>query len=333
MSSGLGTSAGGSLRRAPVVSVVIPAYRRTEMLRQAVLSLFDQDLEKDAYEIIVVDSSPDDRNLAAMKELQGSAPCSLRCLRKAPEGPGPSRNLGVREARGQFIAFMDSDCRATPGWLRHGLAAFADGVGLVQGRTGPDAEGPPGVFTWYVSVERENYAYEACNIFYRRQAFEQAGGFPADLSPRADHPMGGEDTEVAWKVKRLGWQTRFAPSALVHHEVVPISVWRWLFTKNYYVLPALTKRFPELRQFFYARYFYSRAHAAFLLALAGIALAGLKPAWLALGIPYVLLRAAEPTRTLYGIRRPLRVAAYAPRDALAFLVLLAGSIRYRSLLL
>ena len=322
-----------SVGNAPLVSVVIPAYGRTELLLKAVLSLFDQDLEKAAYEIVVVDSSPDDRNLAAMKELQGSAPCSLRCLRKAPEGPGPSRNLGVREARGQFIAFMDSDCRATRGWLRRGLAAFSSGVGLVQGRTAPEPGASPGVFTSYVLTEQEKYTYEACNIFYRRQAFEEAGEFAADLQPRADRPMGGEDTRLAWKVRKLGWQTRFVADALVYHAVVPMPVWKWLLEKRLYIFPQVLKEIPELRQFLFARYFYDRAQAAFLLALAGIALAGLIPAGLALCLPYVLVRATEPTRTLRGALRLLRVAVYAAKDGLSFVLLLAGSIRYRSLLL
>src|SRR5512143_2796250 len=120
-------------RPAPTVSVVIPAYRRRRQLRQAVLSVFNQDLPKSDYELIVVDSSPDEENSAMLAELAASAPCPFRFYRKSSEGPGPSRNLGVQEARAPLIAFMDSDCQAHPEWLRKGAAAFQEGVGLVQG--------------------------------------------------------------------------------------------------------------------------------------------------------------------------------------------------------
>jgi len=315
------------------VSVVVPAYKRTDLVQKAVRSLLDQDLDADAYEVIVVDSSPDDANARAIATLAPSAACSLSCLVKPPEGPGPSRNLGARQARGEFVAFMDSDCQASRGWLRAGLAAFENGVGLVQGCTRPDRAGAPGILTWYVSVEQEGFIYESANIFYRKEALERAGGFRADLTPHAETPMGGEDVELAWRVKRAGWKSRFAPAAIVYHEVVSISPWRWLFSKRLFIWPRLKKEVPEIRQFLFAGCFYDRAQACFTLGLAGTALAWLSPLMLALWLPYAALRASEPTRSLRGPLRLVRVLVYGVRDAVSFLVLLAGSIRFRSLLL
>src|SRR5439155_1654631 len=94
-----------------IVTVVIPAFKRTELLRKAILSTFALDFDRSAYEVIVVDSSPDARTERLVAELQASAPCALRCLRKEPEGPGPSRNLGARAGEGEFIAFLDIDCQ------------------------------------------------------------------------------------------------------------------------------------------------------------------------------------------------------------------------------
>src|SRR5580765_8182288 len=148
----------------PLVSAIVPAYKRPELLRKAVLALFDQDLPKDLYEVVVVDSSPDTRNVAVLEELSGIAPCAFRWFTKIPEGPGPSRSLGVQHARADFIAFTDSDCQPEPSWLRTGLAAFSAGIGIVQGRTGPDPAAPRGVLSWYVSVDRETFIYECCNI-------------------------------------------------------------------------------------------------------------------------------------------------------------------------
>lgn len=317
----------------PRVSVVVPTYRRTDMVRRAVVSLLAQDLAPGAYEVIVVDSSPDDANLRLVAELAREARCALRCWAKPPEGPGPSRNLGARHARGEMLAFMDSDCQAAPGWLRAGLAAFAEGVGLVQGRTLGDPAGTPGILTWHVQVEEENFIYECANIFYRKAAVEQAGGFDVDLTPRAQTPTGGEDVELAWRVKRHGWTSRFARDAVVYHELVPITPWRWLFSKRLFIWPRLKRAVPELRPLFVWGCFFDRAQAGFALGLAGTALAWVTPVALVAWVPYAVLRASEPTRTLRGPLRLLRVLLYAPRDALAFLVLLAGSIRFRSLLL
>lgn len=317
----------------PLVSVVIPTYKRPELVRKAVLSALNQDLPKHQYEVIVVDSSPDDRVVTVLRELQTLAGGALRHYVKPTEGPGPSRNLGVERARADIIAFLDSDCQATPGWLRAGMAQFEEGVGLVQGKTVGDPAGPRGVFTRYVTVERENFVYECCNIFYRREAFEQAGGFPGHRNPRSDHPLGGEDLELAWKVKRNGWQSRFAVGALVHHEILPISVLHWIVNEQHYVWPLLARRFPELRQFFFARYFLDRDQACFFVALLGVLLAVFTPVALVFCLPYAALRGSVPSRTFRGILRPLRILAYLPRDAASFALLLAGSLRHGALLL
>jgi len=283
--------------------------------------------------VLVVDSSPDTENVELVREVAARAPYSLRCLTKKAEGPGPSRNLGFRSARAAVIAFLDSDCEATPGWLREGLAAFEESVGLVQGRTRPDPAARRGIFSYYLAVEEESFFYETANIFYRREALEQSGGFPADLTPRAETPLGGEDTHVAWTVIRHGWRTKFCPEALVNHAVFAASPLKWLFIWRLFGIPRLTRGFPEIRRFMAWRYFLDRGHALLTLALAGIAAAPFQPWCLAACLPYWWFRASEPTKSMKGVLRPLRVAPYFVRDVFSFLILLAGSLRYRSLLL
>jgi glycosyltransferase involved in cell wall biosynthesis len=321
---------------APAVSVVIPAFGRTEKLRKAVHSVLAQDLSPGAFELLVVDSSPDEANAEMLGELARSAQVEVRCLRKTAEGPGPSRNMGARAARGAVLAFLDSDCVATPGWLAAGLAAFADPeVGLVQGRTTPEPGVPRGTFSDYIHVESESFLYETANIFYRSAAFTACGGFPAerDLDARKDKPMGGEDVDLGWKVKRAGWKSRFAPEALVHHEVVPIGAWRWLYNKRLFIFPRFLRDYPEVRRFLFGRYFFDRAQAALALLLVGAALAPLSPWTLLLALPYLAARGSERTEKLRGPLRLVRADLYLPKDLVSMAVLVAGSLRFRSLLL
>jgi GT2 family glycosyltransferase len=266
--------------------------------------------------------------------MQKDAPCSLRVLRKKPEGPGPSRTMGFRNALAPIIAFMDSDCEATPSWLRLGLAGFEDGVGFVQGRTLPDPAGRISIFSHFVVIEKEDSLYQTANIFYRREALDQAGGFSADLTPLANYPTGGEDTEIAWSVIRLGWKTRFSADALVYHAIVPARWWQWFFIKNFVCLPRLTRRFPELRRTLYRYYFFDKGQALILPALCGLVAALLwTPFALVLVLPYAVFRASEPTRSLGGILRPLRIAPYFVRDSISLCIFAAASLRYGSLVL
>lgn len=315
------------------VSVVIPAYGRTELLLKCVRSLAGQTLSADRFEVFVVDSSPDGANERAMRELAASVPFRLTCLRKRPEGPGPSRNLGARQNESPFIAFLDSDCVTAPGWLEGGLHAFQEGVGIVQGRVLADPETPAGVFTHYIVIEAESHFYETANIFYRRETFHQCGGFPADLAPHADRPFGGEDAMAAWTAKRMGWGTAFAREALVYHEVRPVTVKQWICIRPLLMVPLLVKRFPELRRFMFGGYFYDRAQCLLLLALAGAAGAVWQPWLAALAFPYGLHRGLGPSKTLTGPLRVLRVGAYFLRDAASLGYLLGGSVRFRTILL
>ena len=108
---------------------------------------------------------------------------------------------------------------------------------------------------------------------------------------------------------------------------------RWLVNEQLFIFPFLLRKFPELRAFFYRRYFYDRAQAYFLAAAAGLGLSAFHPAWLVAGLPYAWLRGSQPTVTLRGPLRPLRVPTYFARDAISFVVLVIGSVRFRSVLL
>ena len=323
-----------STTRRPLITVVIPAFKRRRQLELAVRSLFTQTLSPEQFEVFVVDSSPDESNVHMVNALRDQAPCRLECLSKKPEGPGPSRNLGARTGTADIIAFMDSDCEASPEWLIEGLAGFkAPEVGLVQGRTLPDPKAPHNVFSRTIKVEREDFLYETANIFYRREAFENSGGFLHDKRPNAERPLGGEDVDLAWKVKRAGWQSAFANGALVFHEVMPISVLRWFVNHRLYVLPKMLRAYPELRKFLLYGYFYDVIQVWILMALAGVVLAWFSLWSLVLVLPYIWVRGSETSKTLKGPLRLVRVLLYAPRDLASFVLLTAGSLRFGALIL
>ena|SRR5439155_24395268 len=168
---------------------------------------------------------------------------------------------------------------------------------------------------------------------YRREAFEQAGGFRADLHPHSIRGMGGEDVELAWKVKRLGWKSTFAVQSIVYHEVVQVSLWQWTFEKRLFILPRLARTFPELRRFFFGRYFWDQGQAFVVMAWTGFALATVSYWTLLLGIPYFAFRLRGASKSFPGPLRPLRLVPWLARDTVFLLTLAAGSVRYRSLLL
>lgn len=93
----------------PLISVVIPTYNRERTVLSCVRDVLQQTY--DNIEVLVVDDCSTDATLAALEAIEDPR---LRILRMARNGGGgAARNLGIDEARGTFIAFLDSD----DGWL------------------------------------------------------------------------------------------------------------------------------------------------------------------------------------------------------------------------
>lgn len=89
----------------PSVSVIIPAYNRANVIERAVQSVLNQTYQD--YEIIIVDDASTDDTLEKLKKFKDKRIVKIR--NKKNRGPAGSRNVGIREARGEYIAFLDSD--------------------------------------------------------------------------------------------------------------------------------------------------------------------------------------------------------------------------------
>jgi GT2 family glycosyltransferase len=106
----------------PKVSVVIPAFNRREATQRAVNSALAQ-TEKSLEVLLVDDGSTDDTAAAYAKP-----PDRVRYIRKPNGGASSARNVGLRRARGEFIALLDSDDEWLPEKLERQLACAAPAI-------------------------------------------------------------------------------------------------------------------------------------------------------------------------------------------------------------
>jgi glycosyltransferase involved in cell wall biosynthesis len=97
----------GSSFRAGLVSVVMPSYNSAAYLGEAVASVLAQTYR--VVELLVVDDGSSDDSPRILAELQQRHPEFLRAFRQPNTGPYPARNLGLRHANGEYIAFLDAD--------------------------------------------------------------------------------------------------------------------------------------------------------------------------------------------------------------------------------
>jgi GT2 family glycosyltransferase len=317
----------------PFVSVVVPTHARPDLLARLLESLVIQEYPCDRYEVIVVHNVSDDDTRERVRGIAEKSRVSVSYYAKDYPGPMPSREFGARSARGEIIAFTDDDCAVTPRWLIEAVEAFGPGVGVIQGRTIPRPDQRRRLLEKTIDIPVATPFFETCNVFYRHEAFVQAGGFSQVFAEQ--RIFYGEDTDLAWKVKSLGYKTNFAPGAVVHHEVFPATFTEWLLEpRRFYLWPLLVRLHPGLRDYMFLKYFLTPRTALFDLMILGLIL-GCLVNWTVsvLAIPYVAYRLFEPARNRNPLLRIARLIAGVPRASVMFAALVYGSIRFRSVLI
>ena len=269
--------------------MIVPTHRRLDSLRRLLSGLEEQTLPRDRWEAVIVDDGSGPDIAASIDELAREASFSVRVVhRDASGGPAVARNQGWRSTGTPLVAFVDDDCVPQPKWLECGLAGFTGpSVGVVQGRTVRPATGdqyPYTPFTVVREVHTPSPWFEGCNIFFRRDALEQTGGFDESFGR---FPC-GEDTNLGWSVLGAGWEREWSDDAVVEHE---LSERPWSWHLRFHWLEGntveLATRYPEMRSMFWRPWAIKRENALFALALAGV-LASLRfrPAIVA-AVPYV----------------------------------------------
>ncbi|MBI5963252.1 MAG: glycosyltransferase family 2 protein [Chloroflexi bacterium] len=89
----------------PEVTVIIPAYNRAELIGEALNSIFAQTYQN--FEVIIVDDGSTDDTARVLKPLAEAG--AIRYIHQENLGVSAARNRGITEARGEYMAFLDSD--------------------------------------------------------------------------------------------------------------------------------------------------------------------------------------------------------------------------------
>jgi len=206
------SGAASSLR----VSAVLPTYNRAGLLVRCLESLEAQTLDRDAYEVIVVDDGSTDNTSEVSSAVVERAKMRMVYVRGSHGGPATARNLGIGRARGEIVAFIDDDCAAASDWLERLLAALInEQVVGVEGKVVRHPDCTP--FTHFVE-NLNGGLFLTANMAYRRDVLEAAGGFHQDYRLAA-----AEDWDLAFRIMERGGEIRFCPEAVVVHAPVPIE--------------------------------------------------------------------------------------------------------------
>jgi glycosyltransferase involved in cell wall biosynthesis len=186
-----------------LLSVVICTYRRPDLLGQALASLAAQQLSRDRFEVLVVDNNSQDAT-RAVTEAAAERCGNVRYFLETRQGLSHARNLGWRESRGDWVGYIDDDCKVPPQWL-----AVAEEI--VRQHEPGALGGPFYAFydsprpAWYKdsygcyelgaearALGHDEFFYGG-NMFFRRRLIEAVGGFDAELGMAGEHLGYGEE--------------------------------------------------------------------------------------------------------------------------------------------
>jgi glycosyltransferase involved in cell wall biosynthesis len=314
----------------PEIAVVIPSHRADGTLGACLSGLLAQTISPEGFEIHVVDTGEDG---ASSLVAERAAQWNGRLVYHSAEvrGPGSQRNFGTEQTEARYLAFTDADCVPEPQWLEAGLAHLRAGASIVQGPTLTPNGDPPPSFSHAIFRTGPSVLYESCNIMFEAEAVRDAGGFSVDLFEDSGSHM-GEDTELAWAIRRAHGSGVFEPMAVVRHAVHPPDFARHLrYEWQSRFFPRLVRRVPELRSNgLTARVFLGRRSLLCCGALAGLVLGRRSRFGYALALPYLrelgssVSQARDPGDAAAGLGKHL--IADAVREA----GLIWGSVRYRS---
>lgn len=216
------------------VSIVICTKDRPTELARAIASIRASGEAGQCAEIVVVEETDAPRTLPGVRYIH---------LPREGQGFGYARNVGLREAQGDLIAFMDDDCVAEQGWTESLTAPFRSdpnvlgvaGAVLVRGcgliGYAENILGFPGGGLRYRHAAQGRAVpiahLSTCNCAYRRDAILRAGGFPDGAR------LGGEDFLLAERVAALG-PCVYAPDAVVYHRPRGTlgAIFRWFVRRG-----------------------------------------------------------------------------------------------------
>jgi len=197
----------------PGVSVIVPVYQDPRL--SLCLDALQQQCYTGPIEVIVVNNG-----------MPGSVPVPLvsnldiRVIDEAQPGSYNARNAGLRVARGEILAFTDSDCVPDAGWLSAGVACLLEDSarGLVGGRITIVPGKTPNMFERYeatVSFPQKRYIEQwsfaaTANMLARRNVFATVGAFSGSL-------RSGGDADWGQRVASAGFALHYCDAAVVQH--------------------------------------------------------------------------------------------------------------------
>ncbi|MDQ6769386.1 MAG: glycosyltransferase [Gemmatimonadota bacterium] len=215
------------------ITVVVPVLNAMRFLPRTMPSLLAAAEITTGVELLYVDNGSTDGSYEYLTSNASSGIAVQRLERESGAArrnlSAAARNAGARQARGDFLSFLDADCLVARNYFNEALGVLRS---TGASATGCETEAPRERHwieaTWhdlhYVGRDREVHYLNSANFFISRQAFEGVGGFREDLPS-------GADAEIGQRLTIAGYRIREAPAVGAIHLGNPKSI-REFYRRN-----------------------------------------------------------------------------------------------------
>jgi glycosyltransferase involved in cell wall biosynthesis len=223
------------------ISVVVPFKNSERYISRCIDGLLAQSYPRDRYEIVMIDNNSRDASADIVRRHSG-----VTLISEAKRGVYAARNRGIREARGDIIAFTDADCVPDSDWIAELESALGDPqTGIVIGSHAFADDSPllamlADYENWkkaYIFESQRGHQYygHTNNMAVRRALLEEQGGFAEALR--------GADTVFVQRCaqRRSAAVARYHAAARVRHLEID-SVWCYL--RKVFIYGRSSRRFP-----------------------------------------------------------------------------------------
>jgi glucosyl-dolichyl phosphate glucuronosyltransferase len=243
------------------ITVILCTFNRCERLPKALDSLACSVLPDLAdWEVLVVDNNSSDRTSETIQGFCQRFPGRFRYLFEPRPGKSHALNTGIREAKGDVLAFTDDDVEVEPTWLWNLTNCLENGEWVgAGGRTLPErtfspprwlgpegryALGPLAMFDLGSEARELTEPPFGNNMTFRKEMVRKYGDFRTELGPQPGSEIRNEDTEFGQRLLSAGERLRYEPSAIVYHAVPANRI-----RKGYFLAWWFDKGRADIREF------------------------------------------------------------------------------------
>ena len=221
-----------------MLTVIICTYNREKYIRRLLESIAANDLDKQQYEIVLVDNNCTDKTKEICTAFAAEhTDINFRYVVEKEQGLSAARNKGIKEAKGDLLVYIDDDAFVDPHYLSdyvnwfasHPETMAAGGPIIPYYEQGEEPEWMTpytrALLTAWMDYGDKVREYPkgrypgGGNAAYRKEVFEKVGLFNTALGRKGGNLMGSEEKDIFAKMHQLGMQVLYLPWPVLHHVI------------------------------------------------------------------------------------------------------------------